>query len=622
MKKNNTDKLTNALLYTIRILFWVAFAFSLFIKCFYLQFTTQINTRPFMGPVNNNMMAAIAGSILVILASIMLVSNKRRFIVLLITDIFFSLLLFADTIYFRYYNNVLTIPVFYQIGLVGDTVESISALLKIKDLVFIADLPFLFAGILIMRKLKKGKTLKLKKAVKFASAAIFLAAGLLVVSGSYRKADTSLFLYDHNHVIRRLGILYFHCYDTSNFVKENFFENKTLTAEEINSLNEFFANNETPDNNLTGTQKGKNLIVVQLEAIQNFLINAKVGGREITPHLNELARNSLYFDNLYYQIAGGNTSDAEFLCNISLYPADKGAAYFRFPSNVYFSLPGYLKDEGYNCFSFHANEASFWNRHTMYSSIGFDKFYSDKDFTLDEKLGWGLSDMSFLQQSVEKLKNQQPFYGFLITLSSHHPYGAFADYDFDVEQYEGTLLGNYMKAANYVDKAVGHLLQLLKENGLYENTVLVIYGDHFGINRENSHLITAFLGKDDNTYEYMELQKVPLIIHSPGIEAKTISTTAGQIDIMPTVLNLYGIKTPYAMGRDILSTDYGYALLRNGTVITDKYIFINSSGEIYDKKTGEKLDINEYGEEIQSIQKYLDLSDLILKKNALKKLKK
>ena len=167
---------------------------------------------------------------------------------------------------------------------------------------------------------------------------------------------------------------------------------------------------------------------MQLEAIQQFVIGTKFNGKEITPNLNKFINDSAYFENFYYQIGAGNTSDAEFLANTSLYPLNEGAVYFRFPANTYESTANLLKKQGYATYAAHANNPSFWNRMEMYKALGFDKFINSKSLVLDEFLGWGLSDMSFLKQSLNKIDVSRPFYGFFITLSSHYPFNYFEDY--------------------------------------------------------------------------------------------------------------------------------------------------------------------------------------------------
>jgi lipoteichoic acid synthase len=337
------------------------------------------------------------------------------------------------------------------------------------------------------------------------------------------------------------------------------------------------------------------------------------------PILSELSQRSFYFNNIYYQIGAGNTSDAEFLMNNSLYPVSEGAAYFRFPTNNYISLPQVLEQTGYGTYAFHAYNPSFWNRSVMYQSLGFDKFVSNMDYVQDKKIGWGLADESFYVQSLDMIDTGGPFYAFMISLSSHHPFNFFDNYEFDVGKYEDTVFGNYIKAANYDDYALGILFDELKKRDLYDNSVIVIYGDHFGLNRDQTIDALEFLDRENNDFEWAKLQKVPLIIHCPGMqEGKTVDITGGQIDILPTIANLIDIEIPYALGKDLLNSDEGYAVLRNGSVFTDRYIYLSSSGEVYDINSGEPVDNPEFRAEIDKLNSELLISDLIIEKNAIK----
>jgi len=435
--------------------------------------------------------------------------------------------------------------------------------------------------------------------------------------------------YDNNYIVKNFGIGYFHYYDVKKYLKENYLRDKKLRTEEKNELTSFFEekNKEKAalSNRFKGIAKGKNLIIVQMEALQHFVINSKMNGREITPNLNKLVKESLYFDNIYVQVAGGNTSDAEFMTNTSLYPAKEGAAYFRFATNEYNTIPKELKKEGYNSYALHAYGPAFWNRTEMYKAIGFDTFISSNDYVMDEYIGWGgwaLSDDSFFRQSLEKIDVTKPFYSFFITLSGHHPYSYFEDKQtFDVGKYDRTYFGNYIKAQNYADAALGRFIERLKEMGLYENSLIVIYGDHTGLPKTQAKELLEFLGVDDNKVDWIKLQKIPLLIHCPGVKGETISTTGGQVDIFPMIANMMGFENYYALGKDLLNTEKGYAVLRNGSVLTDDYYYCSEDDTVYDLRSGEVLDKKDYEDEIQKYQKELQISDIILEKDALRKLK-
>lgn len=258
----------------------------------------------------------------------------------------------------------------------------------------------------------------------------------------------------------------------------------------------------------------------------------------------------------------------------------------------------------------------------MHKAMGFDKFYSSNELSMDETLGWGLKDNSFFRQCVEIMsKERKPFYSFLITLSNHHPYEAYAAIsDFDVSGVEGELMQNYLKSVHEADKAIGEFIQELKDAGLYDNSIIVFYGDHEGITGNDIENLNSFIGIDeDDEFQHREYEKVPLIIHLPDEKLKgTISKTAGQIDIMPTVLNLMGIKPEYEFGSDILNVENNLVVLRDGSYMDDNYMYFRDTDHYYDKKTG-KILTNAPSRKEEALSQ-LQLSDLIFELNLLKEI--
>lgn len=604
------------------VVYWVAFIFSIMMKCFYFQFTTQINSRPFFSYVNLLMLGASLGILLIITAAVIFLFNQKRLIALFACQLLLTSLLIADTNFFRYYYGILTIPVLMQVdvSLLSSVDQSIMSLFKLKDLLYILDIPLFLAGLIILyRKDMVGKVYWNRK-MAFSFALLFI--GFMMFTPVYVNADTEKFGYNSNYVAKNLGVLYSHYDSISMFAKENFFEKKSLTQEEKAAIKNYLSKRISEVGSYHGIAKGKSLIVIQAEALQQFVINRKVNGHEITPNLNKLIKDSLYFDNIYYQVAGGNTSDAEFLCNTSLYPVNEGAVYMRFPQNIYNSLPNILKKQGYSSYAFHAFDAEFWNRTEMYKTIGFDTFYNGDSFIQDDFAGWegnALSDKSFFRQSLDRLDPEKPFYGFFITLSSHHPFNYFENYSFDVGEYEGTYMGNYLKAANYADSALGQFIDGLKSKGLYDDALLVVYGDHSAVPKHLASELYDFTGTEYSDTNWIKLQKVPLIIHYPGLEnGKVINTTGGQIDLLPTIANLMGFKAETALGKDLLNTGKGYAVLRNGSVITDSYAYLSNLGEAYNLNSGKRLDAKEYEAELKDYLHELYLSDLIIKMDAFR----
>ena len=605
--------------------YWMAFLSSIMLKCFYYQFTTQLNIKPFFSAKNIYMLVSSFGILLVITGLITLVSNRRRLTALFICDAVLSVLLITDTNFFRYYYGIITIPVITQIDirLLSSVDQSIMSLFKIKDILLIIDLPLMLAAIILLYKRGIDK-LQIARKVIIGIAAI--AVGFTSFFIVYRSADINAFAYNSNYRTKSLGILYSHIDSVKRYIKENVFESKSLTAVEKSEIDDFFSSKEKTSENFRGIARGKNLIVVQMEAMQEFLINRKINGKEITPNLNKLVKDSLYLNNFYFQVADGNTSDAEFLLNTSLYPAKEGSAFLRFADNTYYSLPKVLKEQGYKSYALHAFTAEFWNRTEMYKAIGFDKFINSKDFVMDEFAGWegdALSDASFFRQSLDKIDMSNPFYSFLITLSTHHPFKYFTDYSYNVGELQGSYMGSYIKAANYADSCLGQFIEDLKKRGLYDSTLLVVYGDHSAVPKLQSDGLMEFLGVQYSELEWAKLQKVPCIIHYPGLRNGEIeSTTGGEIDLFPTIANLMSIDYPYFIGKDILNSEKGYVVLRNGSVMTDSYAYINNTRDIFDIKNGKRLSRENYEPELNSLLYQLYISDLIIEKNAFKSISK
>lgn len=606
----------------MELIIWFSFVCAVMVKCFYFQFSSRVSTKPYFTPGNTRMLLTTLTSILIIIVFTLIITNRKRHIFLLVINIILSLLVLSDTLYYRYYYNTLSVPVLYQIGLAGSIKDSILNLLRPKDIVFFVDLPFIMIFMLLCKKILKLEPVKIHIYKKLTTAACLFAVSFGVFQWTYAQAVPGAFPFDNNYVSSKMGILYFHYYDIKKFAIDHLFTDNTISDEEVAVIDEYFGSRQPEDVKYKGVAKGKNLIVVQMEAFMQFMINQKLDGKEITPNLNKFINDSAYFENFYYQTGNGNTSDAEFLTNTSLYPLRQGAVYFRYTANTYESTANLLKEQGYSTYVAHANAPSFWNRTEMYKSLGFDNFFNSTNLMIDEYLGWGLSDKSFLRQSLDKIDTSRPFYGFFITLSSHHPFNYFDKYDgFDPGKYKDSFLGDYIKAVSYVDEAIGEFLEDLKKRGLYDNSVIVLYGDHGAFQKDQINILKEFLGFEQNDTTWVKLQKTPCFIRFPGMDNPGVkSITAGQIDILPTVANLLGFDAPHAIGKDLFNTEKGYAVIRSlASVVTDDFVYIgNDNGALYNH-SGERLENAEYEAEVEKYRKQLELSDLIIAKDGLSK---
>ncbi|RCX09977.1 phosphoglycerol transferase MdoB-like AlkP superfamily enzyme [Anaerobacterium chartisolvens] len=603
------------------------FVLSIYIKSFLFNQIIGIH-------YGNILIAAALGPALLLLGLFISMKRKWRLICLLSVNALISIIMLSDAIYYRYYNSVLSVPVLMQLGVVDPALKSsILKLFTPRDLLLAADVIIAAPVLLLLLKLKRIRLHSVRHRL-LTSAAVLVLGCFFTLSGMYNidrlmgfKSLSTVF--DHSFFVNNIGVLNYHCFDIWYFASNRLAGNgEDIAPDEAESIKAVFIENENTaeGRNLHGIAKGKNLIVIQVEAMQSIVINLKIDGREVTPNLNRLIKNSFYFPNYYTQAGQGNTADAEFVTNNSFYAAKQGAIYFRYPGNKFTSLPALLKEKGYSTTAMHAYKASYWNRATVYPFMGFDSFMSQKDYILDECIGgWGLTDESFLRQSLDKIKDlQQPFYSFLVTLSSHYPYDSFGknEYgnEFNAGSHNGTFLGRYLKAMHYADQTLGQFLDGLKDNGLMDSSVIAIYGDHEGIKKGDMEGIKGVLGLSPNDeLAYLEMKKVPLIIHIPGGEQKGVKPqTGGQVDLYPTLANLLGAQPEYYLGRDLLNSERSLAIFRDGSVTDGSTVYFSGTGQCFDLSSGEPAGTDGFKEYIEEAGKQLEISDKIIENNLLK----
>ncbi|TCT14108.1 phosphoglycerol transferase MdoB-like AlkP superfamily enzyme [Natranaerovirga pectinivora] len=603
----------------IKLIFHLGFIISILVKVFYVQYSGKYNLPPFNQEVNNRMLWATFFTILILYSIIQIISFNKTELVLLISNILISILFLADVLYSRYYGMPLGINIILtQMGVVGDISSSVITLIRIKDIIFLIDIPIFIVVLIVI-----SKTKKINWITKISISVSLFIIGVLGFRYIYKDVNHVIYNYERRSIVKDLGVLYYHYYDVKDYIKVEFSRDKSLSEEEYALITDYFY--EQTVNEFTGIAKDMNILVIQLEAMQEFVINRTIEGQAITPNINSLIEESIYFNNLYNQVGSGNTSDAEMILNNSLFGYGTGSTYFMFPNNYFSSLGNKLKDNGYETMMFHAYEPSFWNRINIYRNLGFNRFYNIRDYEMTEKKGWSLSDKEFFRQSldfIEEQANGNPFYGHLITLSTHHPYDAFIHDDFNVGKYQGSMLGNFIKGANYADQAIGLFLEELKERGLYDNTLIVMYGDHSALFEDQASNLFDYLGTDYSHFKWEKLQKVTGLIHIPNDKRKIlVDDPAGKIDLLPTIANLMNLEMPYMLGRDTLSdTENPFVIRRNGTLITNEYLYSSQTGSVYDINTGEKLPIDLYREVILGKQEKLRVSDLILKKDAIRQI--
>ena len=544
--------------------------------------------------------------------------NRNRYIIAMSCLVTFVLL--ANMVFYRFYNDFLTIPVLFQTSNMGDLGSSIGTLLEPTDLLLAVDI-----AVLIWLHIRQKAFQSDIPSTKNERAAYFLfVASVYFFNLGLSEAERPQLLtrsFDREMLVKNISLFNFHIYDGVLQSKQS----AQRALADSNSLTEIenyvTANAKDANKRLFGAAKGRNVILVSLESTQSFVINEKLNGEEITPFLNDFIKQSYNFNNVYHQTGQGKTSDSEFIVDNSLYPLGRGAVFFTNAGNQYMAAPEILKNSGYYSAVLHANNKSFWNRDLMYDSFGYDSFFdiNSYDVTDENSVGWGLKDKEFFEQSSELMKNlPQPFYSRLITLTNHFPFDLDEE-DQLIDEYDSSsqTLNKYFPTVRYQDEALKRFIEKLKEDWLYDNSVIVLYGDHYGISENHNEAMGQFLGKEITPFEEVQLQKVPLVIHIPGITDKkpqTIETVGGQIDIRPTLMNLLGIDTKdqIQFGNDLLSDEkLDFTVLRDGSFITDQVVY--TDGACYDKETGKPLEETKQCEAFADKAKQeLSLSDEII----------
>lgn len=544
--------------------------------------------------------------------------NRNRYIIAMSCLVTFVLL--ANMVFYRFYNDFLTIPVLFQTSNMGDLGSSIGTLLEPTDLLLAVDI-----AVLIWLHIRQKAFQSDIPSTKNERAAYFLfVSSVYFFNLGLSEAERPQLLtrsFDREMLVKNISLFNFHIYDGVLQSKQS----AQRALADSNSLTEIenyvTANAKDANKRLFGAAKGRNVILVSLESTQSFVINEKLNGEEITPFLNDFIKQSYNFNNVYHQTGQGKTSDSEFIVDNSLYPLGRGAVFFTNAGNQYMAAPEILKNSGYYSAVLHANNKSFWNRDLMYDSFGYDSFFDINSYDVadENSVGWGLKDKEFFEQSSELMKNlPQPFYSRLITLTNHFPFDLDEE-DQLIDEYDSSsqTLNKYFPTVRYQDEALKRFIEKLKEDGLYDNSVIVLYGDHYGISENHNEAMGEFLGKEITPFEEVQLQKVPLVIHIPGITDKkpqTIETVGGQIDIRPTLMNLLGIDTKdqIQFGNDLLSDEkLDFTVLRDGSFITDQVVY--TDGACYDKETGKPLEETKQCEAFADKAKQeLSLSDEII----------
>lgn len=592
--------------------------------------------------------------------------SKNRYKYLMTWSIIFTLICVINSAYYSNYVSFTSFSLLatsVQIFGVGDALNTI---IEAKDFSYI-----LGPVILTLVHLKLRNTsyydyvnTKNKARITFLKTLLLSAISLGFFMSTVTGTDISRLYkqWNREYVVMKFGIYVYQANDLIASLKPQISPlfGYDKAAKEFREYYEEYPSLKS-DNKYTNKYKGKNVIVIHAESIQNFLLHTEINGKELTPNLNKLAKEGMYFSNFYAQESVGTSSDSEFTFNTSLLPASNGTVFVSYWDRDYLSIPKLLKEQDYYTFSMHANKGNFWNREVMHKQLGYDKFYNYKtDYSINDEdiIGLGLNDKSFFKQSAEKIKKindeHKNWYGVLLMLTNHTPFTGVEDTtDIDLtykytktneetgeteevvnDYLKDTTLGNYFTTAHYADQALGEFVTELDEAGLLDNTILVIYGDHDAkIKRSEYNRYYNYnpetdskLDSDDpnykefTKYDYELNRSVPFIIWTKDKQENLeIKEVMGMYDVLPTLGNMLGIYSPYALGHDVFSTKENFVVFPNGNWITSKMYYDSQSDEgiLLDEKAVISSDyIENY---TKRAEKEVQVSNDIIVHNLIKK---
>lgn len=543
------------------------------------------NTISIREVVDKELIYGTAMFIITFICAICVLPNRLRNIFTIILDVILSILLFADNLYYTYSSSVLSVAQITNLQYGEEIMGTLPMLLNFKEILYFLDIIIIL--ILLITKIFK---LEKKKKASWKTIVLRIISGIVAVY-MFCSIDVEYIEkpgedpYNKDTQVKKGTIYGYHIADIESLInikKNAKYDNKEEMLKDYNELKEKYAEKYGDSNyDLEGIAKDKNVIILQLESIQEFVINKKINGKEITPNLNKFINENIEFSNMFMQ-SYSTTADSEFSTVTSLYPMENGMSYSRYYTNKYDNIFTMFSDSGYDTSYMHGNYGYFWNRGNVYKSFGVNHIELKDSFqdTSENIMGY-LSDELLYKQAVEKLKTyDMPFFSFIVSASSHTGFTLDGLEDrskvsIDVGKYKDTFFGNYLEAVNYADYAFGTFIDELKEANLYDNTIILLYGDHNGIDMYNEEMLD-FLRQTKPDFNDVDIKlnyiRVACAMRIPGIENLTIEKPVSKLDIEPTFEYLIDGNSGVSLGTNMFARK-DFICLNNERIVTSRYYY-------------------------------------------------
>lgn len=580
-------------------IFVVLLGIMIFIKTMYFYKNTIVVSKQ----VEMQTLIGTIAFIITILCFLISFPNKLRIKISLIISFLMSLLLWADNIYYIYSSSVISVEQFTNLQYTEQIIGTVPSLIKVSHIIYFID--FIIIGILYLTKiLKTDKEKKYNNKQKLINLVIAIVGVIIfcLIGYDYVKKGTQN-LWNKDEQISNSTIYGYHISDilnSLNYSKRAVYSDYDEMIIDYNILKKEYEDKYGEiQYDFQGILEDKNVLIVQLESVQGFTAHTTINGKEITPNLNKFLDENIEFTNMHMQ-SYSSTADSEYTTITSTYPMENGMSYSKYFLNTYNTIFDVFNSKDYYTMYMHGNIPSFWNRGNVYSRMKIDSIsFIDEFEDQSEMISGFLADELLYKQGVQKIKNQEkPFMAFMVAASSHTAFdmpGIENKYDkvtIDVGKYKDKYFGNYLEAVNYADYAFGVLLDELKKEGLYDNTAILVFGDHNGLSMYDEDLLQFF---EENNLDLTDVDlklnytRVLAGMKIPEIEEHIeINKVINKLDLKPTFSFLCNLQDGFSIGTNIFASK-DFICLNNGRIITNEYYF---DEKWYNIKTGEEVDFD------------------------------
>ena len=552
----------------------------------------------------------------VILCLLCVLPNRARVVSSTLINFLISILLFADELYYTYSNNVLSIAQIGNLQYGEEILSTLPTLIKFHQILYFLDI-IIFIGLIIAKVIKIQKKDKKNKIQIISKIAIGIIGVLIFIdigSGYIEKSKDKS--YNKDLQIKDSTIFGYHIYDiesTINIKNNAKYSNYNAMMKDYEELKEDYdLRYNQIESYYDGILEGKNIIILQLESIQEFVVNKIINGKEITPNLNKFLNENIEISNMHMQ-SYSSTADSEHSTITSIYPMENGMSFSKYFANTYDDIFKMFNNANYNTSYMHGNYPYFWNRGNVYGRLNLNELNLKDQFEdTSEEISGYLSDELLYKQAVQKLRTyENPYITYIVSASSHTPFNLEGLQDrskitIDIGEYKDTFFGNYLEAANYADYAFGVFIDELKKEGMYEDTAILVFGDHNGVNMYDDKLID-FLQKTNPNLNDVDIKlnytRVLCGLKIPGIKYLKIDKPVNKLDIKPTLTYLAGIEDGFSLGTNMFANK-PFICLNNERIITPKYYY---DEKWYDIPTGQEVDMEIIDEDTKEmLNRYYD----------------